>query len=376
MNHFELIEKSIKETESELFYEVKNKYGWSEQKLKKDISETEFGLMIYDCLKKCLVHDEESKSSFPIAKKFESRSHNFLSLILVNSDFNYFKEAVKAFEKIVNTENIMGKTALFHTILLRAFGTFDLGDKEKKIEYICASSILNAKDNLCDKKADEVTNDFYLSLSEYYSRVAIDALVVLSKFHENKIITENYFPDMDNRLLSGLDASGGASMTKMSQINVKKINPELLINKFSLSFIKDFQNQLVTGRLKSGLLELISEYISEEEKIYLLLEPIFDLNFKKFKSMEKNYPNLFEIITHEKFEKAFTNIPHWVFFEKTPEVEKIAKKYNIDINKSKKVNKEDIWNFVVIEKSLREKKEIKKNIDSNKSCKPIKKKRI
>lgn len=376
MDHFELIEKSIKETESKLFNEVKNKYGWYEKKLKKDISEIEFGLMIYDCLKKCLVHDEEVKSNFPIAKKFESRAHNFLSLVLVDSDFNYFKEAVKAFEKIVNTENVMGKTALFHTILLRTFGASDLKNNERKIEYICASSILNAKDNLSDKKADEVTNDFYLGLSEYYSRVAIDALVVLSKFHENKIITENYFPDMDNRLLSGLDASGSASMAKMSQIDVKKIHPELLINKLSLSFIKDFQNQLVTGRLKSGLLELISEYISEEEKIYLLLEPIFELNLKKFKSIEKSYPNLFEIITPEKFEKAFTKIPHWVFFSKTPETEKIAKKYNIDINKSKKVDKEDIWNFVIIERSLREKKEIKKNIDSNKNCKPFKKKRI
>lgn len=361
MSTYEDIEVIIKNTDSILFEEVKNKHFSVDKKIKNNLSPPQFGKIIYNCLKECLTDDSEKYSGIPNVKKLANRSSDFLLNILVNSPFEYFKEAVGAFEKIVNTKNINGKTPLFHSILLKSFGIYDLTKKEKKIEYICASYILNSQNNLCDLETDKNTDDFYLPLSEYYSRIVIDALNVMSKFYKNETILKNYFPKIDTRHLVSFDAAFSINPTKIAQIKLNKLDPDLLVEKFSVPFLKELQYELKSGSFKKELNQVLSTQLNINEQTILLLEPLFfELDIKHFKTLKTMYTDLLETITYEKILQLNIKKREYIYrIEQTPENKKIAKKYGISIESKRNLTNEDLWSIVSVEKKLCKHKQIK-----------------
>jgi len=374
MNDFEKIEYSINKATSEIFETSKSKYGYEEYSLKKDLTPSIFGEKVYSCLKECLAQkiDPATKTTIP-AIIFSKRCQNFLRSILVEASFDYFKEAITAFEKLMNTENVYSSTDLYRSIILKAFGSYDLKSNEKKIDYICSSPVLTAKNNLCDNNKIKDTGFF---IPEFYSRHAIDALAVMSKFHDNKNILENYFPsNLSN--LSGFEASFASSPVKLSQLNISKIPSEIIFSKFNLPFLIDLQSELSSGRLKKDLNNFISSQISEKEKIQLLISPLFELNMKKFKVMEKLYPGIFEIITKEIFDSTIkVDKYHLCFVNDNEETKKAAKKYSLTVKMGSRLKAEDVWKIIIHEKSLREKKAIKKSLNTKPSPSLKTKKRI
>lgn len=374
MNDFEKIEYSINKATSEIFETFKSKYGYEEYSLKKDLTPLDFGERIYSCLKECLAQkiDPATQTTIP-AITFSKRCQNFLRSILVETSFDYFREAINAFERLVNTENVYSSTDLYRSIILKAFGSYDLKSNEKKIDYICSSPVLTAKNNLCDNNK---IKDKGVFLSDFYSRHAIDALAVMSKFHNKKNIVENYFPSNLSDL-SGFEAFFASNPVKLSQVNISKIPSEVIFSKFNLSFLMDLQSELSSGRLKKDLNNFISSQISEKEKIKLLISPLFELNMKKFKVMEKLYPGIFEIITKEIFDSTIkVDKYHLCFVNDNEETQKAAKKYSLTVKMGSRLKAEDVWKIIVHEKSLREKKAIKKSLNTKTSSTIKTKKRI
>lgn len=374
MNDFEKIEYSIEKAISEIFETSKNKYGgYEEYSLKKDLAPLDFGEKVYSCLKECLAQkiDPATQTTIP-AITFSKRCQNFLKSILLETSFDYFKEAVAAFEKLMNTENVYNSTDLYRSILLKAFGSYDLKNNEEKIDYICSSPVLTSKNNLCDNNKIKDKGFF---LSEFYSRHAIDALAVMSKFNDKKNIVENYFPSKISDL-SGFEASFASNPVKLSQVNISKIPSEILFSKFNMSFLIDLQSELSSGRLKKDLNNLISSQISEKEKIELLINPLFELNMKKFKVMEKLYPGIFEIITKEVFDSIKPEQYHLCFVNDNEVTKKAAKKYSLTVKMGSRLKAEDVWKIIIHEKSLREKKAIKQSLNTKPSASVKTKKRI
>lgn len=372
-------EKIVEETFNKLFVDKLQNF-MIEKVIREEISPIEFGNEFYECLKKCLTGNNSHSSSLNIF--LNNVGQDLLFKTLKQKSFEHFKEAIKAFERITQAEEVVCLTSILKSNLLFKIGTYSLKkDNIEKIEYICSSEILKSSNNHCDKLFYKVVdlNLIKYELSECLSKNILNAFIIMSKQSDNKNIVENYFPDLSKGYLSyNDDVFSYASISQLSKISIDKISYELLIRKFGVDFLKNSQSYLTSGKLKKSINKILSDNLSESDKIFLIITPLQVLNLKGFKNMNKLYPGIFEKINRESFDKALEENKQkigTIFISNNEEVKKMAKKYNIDmrtVQRKLRITNEEVWKIIVTEKVILEKKQLKKQINMSKKTKTLK----
>jgi len=335
----------------------------------------------YDCDKEiikdfiCCGVTDESLMMNVILKKF-----------IEQAKFDDFKAVVGAFEKLLNTENIFGTTNLYRTLLLKGVGTSELKKKKEKIDYIINSDILNRNDNLCDIKSNEVAknlprSNFDDNLTQHYSRYIPFSWQLLSLFSNNPKAINSIYPDKvcNNIVIGYCHQEIDQKLVLVKNININKLQPEIIIKKYGKGFLTAFQEDLESGKLKDMINEIISNSLSIDEQKKMILQPLMALNIKNYQQMKKRYPEGFELIEKDDLEMVRLRPEDlYQFIDIEEEQLNIIKKYNLqnyETNNMTQRARENSWSIIMQERILKEKKDIKKSLNPSKKTK-ITKRRI
>lgn len=318
---------------------------------------------------------------------YESLMMNvILKKFIEETKFDDFKAIVSAFEKLLNTDNIFGTTNLYRTLLFRGIGKSELKKKKEKIEYIINSDILNRNNNLCDIKSNEAAknlphSNFDDNLNQHYSRYIPFSWQLISLFSNNSKAINSIYPDnLCNNIIIGYSHEElNQKLVLVKNININKVQPEIIVKKYGKGFLKAFQEDLESGKLKDMINKIISSSLSLYDQKKMILQPLMSLNIKNYHQMKKRYPEGFELIEKDDLEMVrLRSEDLYQFIDIEEEQLNIIKKYNLqnyDSSNMTEIARENSWSIITQERILKEKKDIKKSLNPCKKTK-ITKRRI
>lgn len=390
VNQISFIRKSILNLANEIFENVEP-YGdeyilsWSAKfSMNKKLTTEEIREKIFNTLEKTLSFKESDKNNsttneiYPLYTNYFS-FHRFFDDMLNKTSIKDFKMFISVIEELLNTKNIYGRTDFYRSFLLFNLGPFDLKENKERIQYICESKILTSSENICDISTNNLGNEYWADYEnkEFYERYIPVAWNFMSVFHDVPSIVQYSFPDFEKKArdFSSFNIRMYMDIRKQQKIDLLKIEKTILLRKFSLGLLCEIQNELDSGKLKKSINKIIEDFLTEEQKRILLLEPLQSLNIKAFKEMMKLYPDVLGTISYKDIASlniagiSLTRVVKREGSESYEAIKKVIDKYKLKeiesgTSKWQEIVKENIWNIISITKNNIEKKQIKSDIMS------------
>lgn len=226
---------------------------------------------------------------------------NALTFLFQTLSLADFKILVNVFEKIVNDECIYGDTDFYRSILLNGVDYDYISENKQKIEYVCQSPILTKKDNVCDRFTSEVfleeTFNEGICMADFYGNLLRKSWLVMSKFHENSDIINNFYPDNKWQLLCNDNIN--ILFPEKIKCSIEKIDSTVFIKKFGILLLAEIQENIKPARLKNKIHDLLKNHINDKQKKLFFFCSLGSLNIDSFKELKKIYPGISEKISYD-----------------------------------------------------------------------------
>lgn len=300
---------------------------------------------------------------------------NALTFLFQTLSLADFKILVNVFEKIVNDEYIYGDTDFYRSILLNCVDCDYISENKQKIEYVCQSPILTKKDNVCDRFTSEVfleeTFNEGIFMADFYGNLLRKSWLVMSKFHGNSDIINNFYPDNKWQLLCNDNIN--LFFPEKIKLSIEKIDSAVFIKKFGILLLAELQENIKPARLKNKIHDLLKNHINDKQKKLFFFCSLASLNIDSFKELKKIYPGISEKISYDNI-KNFNVLEYVerriIKNRYTSDFIKIAEQYGIeDVSTDKEVIRENVWQILQYENIPVIKAELNKNINVNKKSK-------
>jgi len=310
--------------------------------------------------------DEIVRGHFTCIKLFSAGNTKIFEDLFLKSNMDIFKHIINAYEKFLNSkENIIGDTNYYRSFILHLLSknSSKVMNNMERIKYICESKILNSNNNECDKKTNEWKDSFDFEAGDFYTYYIQRAFKILESLKDNNY-HDKVYPDGKMCRIHPIMVANQVETQNLKNMDFLKLNKEFVLNKFGFIFLKDLEKEYEKCLLKDSIHFLLKDDLTINDKKEMLIDSLMRLNLKNFKYICKKYPEILkEIKIDDVHQYDMNKSSFYLTVKENASFSKLSEKYGIK-NPSRKygIMLENTIKILTVEKSLFEKKEIKKSM--------------